>query len=706
MNTDSLPSKTSRLWRWLAAALAVLLAIIAGFFGWLRFQPPQPFTRAVTLAGVGPKIAVDDLSDPFGVAVDRDGNIFVSDGKRGKIHRISSSENTTAPIIASNLEMPSAIAVAPDGSLIVANTGAQTIVRVDPKNGGTAIIAGANGISGFVDGTANEARFNGPVGVAVGKDNTIYVADTYNDSIRAIHPDGRVSTLAGGHEPGFKDGAGTDARFDTPCGITVAPDGALLVADTGNHRIRRVTMNGAVTTIAGTGEATERDGAPMDAAFAEPTAIAMRDANSFYVADAAGNTVRLCDPGNQREPASVTTIAGGYPLGLNDGALSAVKLNRPTGLAVIQGWRKNALVFADSGNGLVRAFETEGFQVGYQAKPETALLRAADIRAAVPPRWPYNPPDQPREIAGTFGEVRGERAPEHDAWFHNGLDLPGAYGETVRAIFSERVSRPLSVEGVATPRERLRLPLIGYIHVRIGRDQNDQPLTPGDSGISFRRDENGGVTGVRVRRGTRINAGDPLGTLTKLNHVHLIAGPTAGEINALAALQLPGIADKIAPVIESVALLNEQWQPFAPDGIKAPRLPVSGRVRIVVRAFDQADGNVNYRRLGIYKLSYTLLKSDGSPAPGFDQPRENIVFERLPATPNAVPLAYAEGSQSGYSGATIFAYIATNIVRDGEAREDFWDTALLPPGDYLVRVIAEDFFGNRVQRDVPVAVAK
>ncbi len=710
MKTDSLPSKPSRWWRWLAAALALLLASIAGFFVWLRFQPPPPFTHAVTLAGVGPQIAVDDLSDPFGVAVDRDGNIFMSDGRRGKIHRLSPNQETTASVIASNLEMPSAVAVAPDGSLVVANTGAQTIVRVDPKNGSTAIIAGADRISGDADGAATEARFNGPIGVAVGKDGAIFVADTYNDRIRAINRDGRVSTLAGSNEPGFKDGAGTAARFDTPCGIAVAADGALLVADTGNHRIRRVTMNGAVTTIAGTGEATERDGAPLEAAFAEPTALALRDANSFYVADAAGNAVRLCDLGQQREqtPPSVTTIAGGYPLGLNDGALSAVKLNRPTGLAVIQGWRKSTLVFADSGNGLVRAFVTEGIRLGHQAEPETALLKAADIRAAVPPRWPFNPPDKPREIAGTFGEVRGERAPEHDAWFHNGLDIPGGYGETVRAIFSERVSRPLPVEGVASPRERLRLPLIGYIHLRIGRDQDDQPLGPyssSETGISFRRDENGAVTGVRVRRGTRINAGDPLGTLNQLNHVHLIAGPTAGEINALAALQLPGIADKIAPMIENVTLLNQQWQPFAPAEAKLPRVPVSGRVRIVVRAFDQADGNVSHRRLGIYKLSYTVLKADGSPAPGFDKLRENIVFERLPATPNPVPLAYAEGSRSGYSGSTIFAYIATNIVRDGEAREDFWDAAQLPPGDYLVRVIAEDFFGNKTLREVPVTVA-
>lgn len=700
MRRESLPLKSSRSGSRRALVIALLLLVIAAglFIRWLSL-PPKPFTSVVTLAGIGPKIKADQLSDPFGVAVDRAGNVFVSDGKAGRIYRLTGND---AAVIAEQLDMPSALAVAADGALIVANTGAQTIVRVDPNSHAVTIIAGQAGASGYADGAANSAHFNGPVGVAVGADGAIFVADTYNDRIRVIK-DGQVSTLAGG-EQGFSDGQGDAARFDTPCGIAVAADGSLLVADTGNHRIRRVTIDGAVTTLAGTGEEAERDGAPLLAAFAEPTAVAVRDAHSFYVADAAGHAVRLCTLESQPEkPAAVTTLAGGWPLGLSDGALSNAKLNRPTGLAVIPGRRDHALVFADSGNGLVRAFVTDGLKIGHQEKPETALITAAEIRAAVPPRWPYNPPATRREIAGTFGEVRGERAPEHEAWFHNGLDIPGAYGETVRAIFSERVSRPISVEGTGGPRERIRLPLLGYIHLRVGRDQNDQPF--GIDGITFSRDEKGSVVAVRVRRGTRLNAGDAVGTLNRLNHVHLIAGPTAGEVNALAALELPGLTDTVAPVIESIALLNEQWQPFEANS-KTSNLQLHGRVRIVVRAYDQADGNAGYRRLGLYRLSYTVLKADGSPAPGFDRPRENIVFEKLPADPGAVPLAYAEGSQSGYTGQTIFAYVVTNAVRDGAAREDFLDTASLPPGDYIVRVMAGDFFGNTTRRDVRVVITK
>jgi len=518
-----------------------------------------------------------------------------------------------------------------------------------------------------------------------------------------------VRTLAGGREPGYRDAAGTEARFDTPCGIAVAPDGALIIADTGNHRIRRLGIDGQVTTLAGTGEAAERDGPPHEAAFDEPMALAVRDASSLYVADGAGSSLRLCTFAGE---IAVRTLAGGFPSGLVDDVLAKARLNRPAGLALL---RNGTLAFADTGSGLVRALVPAGAKLGHQSDlKSTPMPKASEIRALVPPRWPFDPPSSKREIAGTFGEIRGEREPGREAWFHNGLDIPGSYGETVRAIFSERVSRPLAVEGVGGPRERLRLPLIGYIHLRVGRDQNDHSF--GADGFSFRRDERGRVTGVRVRRGTRINAGEPIGTLNHLNHVHLIAGPASAEVNALAALELPGLVDTVPPVIESVMLTTAAGEPLAEPtatrakdkrSVRTPsRIPAHGRLRIIVRAYDQVDGNARYRRLGIYRLGYQVLKADGSAAPGLGEPRYNIVFEQLPVDPRATTMAYAEGSQSGYSGKTIFAYVVTNVVRDGEAREEFWDTTALAPGDYILRVIAEDFFGNRAIRDVPVVVVK
>ncbi len=660
----------------------------------------------MTVAGLGLKITNSRLPDLFGVAVDDDDRIFVSDGTSSSVYLIN--PDGSLKTITSELDMPSAMAFAPDGSLVVANTGAHTIARVDVETGRVSVVAGGDGVSGYADGASDQSRFNAPIGVAVSEDGVIFVADTYNDRIRAIGEDGSVRTIAGGAEPGFRDGAGAEARFDTPGGIAVDRDGSLLVADTGNHRLRRVTLDGNVTTIAGTGGDGEFDGKPLEASFNQPIAIAVRRDGAIFVASAAESSVRMLSLNDQQQPQEVTTLAGGwFPGGLADGEIGEAKLNRPSALAFAS---NDALVFADSGNGLIRALVPPGVNFGFRSSPAAATLKPDDIRNAVPPRWPFDPPQTKRDIAGTFGEIRGEMLPGHDAWFHNGLDIPGAYGETARAIFSERVTQPLAVEGAGGGRERLLLPLVSYIHLRVGRNQNDQPLGNFPNGaITFRRDEQGQIIGVRVRRGTRVSAGDAIGSLNRLNHVHLIAGPYGTEVNALAALQFPGLVDTVPPIIESVMITNENNELIF-DSAKAAKgskqISLNGRARIIVRCYDQVDGNPRYRRLGAYRLGYQLLNADGTPVQRFEQPRYNIVFERLPVDQRAVPLVYAGGSQSGYEGQTIFSYIVTNIARDGEAREDFLDTSKWASGDYILRVIVEDYFGNQTRRDLPVAVVR
>ncbi|MDQ3820937.1 MAG: hypothetical protein M3362_25080, partial [Acidobacteriota bacterium] len=136
---------------------------------------------------------------------------------------------------------------------------------------------------------------------------------------------------------------------------------------------------------------------------------------------------------------------------------------------------------------------------------EALRPKASEFRNQAPPRWPYDPPERPREIAATFGEVRGEVGEGYDAWFHNGLDIPGAYGETARLVRSEKILRPLPVEDVGGVRERIRFPTMGYIHLRIGRDKDDKPFA--DERFTLRRDSSGKVTAVRVRRGASFSAG-------------------------------------------------------------------------------------------------------------------------------------------------------------------------------------------------------
>jgi sugar lactone lactonase YvrE len=668
-----------------------------------------PFVAVHTLAGAEAESGQGRFGEAFGIVAAPDGTIYFSDGDGGYVWQIA--PDGARKIIAKNLNTPSAIALDKGSALVVADTGSHTIKRVEPQSGRVTIIAGTENQSGFADGIGSNALFNGPVGVAVAPDGTIFIADTYNDRIRAIDAEGHVRTIAGGDAPGFKDAAtGMDARFDTPCGIAVDTDGSLVVADTGNHRLRRVLMNGAVTTIAGTGAQGVHDGTLTEASFNEPTGVSVDTDGTIYVADAGGSAIRICRLGFWRQ---VSTLVGYASAGLMDGTLERARLSRPTGVAVSM---DGTLLIADSGNQLVRAVLREGGSQGFELTPErleALRTKVLEFRNAAPPRWPYDPPLKPREIAATFGEIRGEIKEGEDAWFHNGLDVPGAYGETARIVRSEKILRPLSVEGVGSARERIRFPTLGYIHLRVGRSQDDRAFD--DERFRLRLDDSGKVVGVRVRRGAEFKAGDAVGTLNNQNHVHLIAGRTGAEFNALAALELPGVKDTVAPVIEKdgVRLLDHEGKEFGAlysDGSKDQKgasasVTVRGDVRIVVRAYDQMDGNAARRRLGLYQLGYQVLKMDGQPAPGFEEPRVNISFENLPDDGRSVAIAYATGSRSGATGETIFAYIVTNKVRDREALEDYWHASQLPEGEYLLRVFAADFFGNRTTRDVPVRVA-
>ena len=691
-----------------ARILLIIIVVVAiggvifSFRKKFKSREVSPLNIVYTIVGSPRDANGARFVDAFGIAVGKDGDVYLTDGDTGKLWQIR--PNGSVKVISENLDTPSGVGVSPDGSLVIAETGAHVIRRVYPEDGRSEVLAGTIGRSGFADGNHANALFNGPIGVVVGDDGTVYVADTYNDRVRAIEKDGNVRTIAGAGEAGFADsGEGTEARFNTPCGIALAPDGALIVADTGNHRIRRVEKNGSVRTIAGTGDAGSEDGLLFVAKFYEPIGVAVDKDGTIYVADSSGSALRSC--GWNLLP-RVWTFAGGTGAGFQDGAVESARLNHPTGIALAT---DGTIFIADNGNKVVRGVGGSASKRG-TTLDSNALSSlwptASEIRAAAPPRWPYDPPDRPREIAATFGEIRGEVTESNkQAWFHNGLDIPGTYGETVRAVRTERILDPLSVKDVGTQRERIRFPMLGYIHLRIGRDKTDSVLD--EAKFLVQRNADGRITEVRVRRGTKFIAGEAIGTLNNQNHVHLIAGSVGKEFNAIAALELPGIKDTVAPTIDEdgMRLFDLSWHELRADG-KDARIEIAGDVRIVVRAYDQMDGNASRRRLGIYRLGYQVLASDGTtPAPGFAEPRVTIVFESLPIDENAAQLAYASGSRSGASGETIFAYIVTNIVSGTEAKDSSLSVSMLPAGDYTLRVFAEDFFGNRTTRDRNVRVA-
>ncbi|HVE56656.1 MAG TPA: hypothetical protein VNB22_07500 [Pyrinomonadaceae bacterium] len=643
-------------------------------------EKPKPISKVTTFFGTTEKIG-----EPFGIAVKND-EVFVSDGENGRVLKIS--KNGVSAVFTDKLDTPSQIVFDKNGDLIVADSGSQTIKKIKPT-GEIELVAGTENKSGFQDGEAKSALFNAPVGVAVSEDK-IFVADTYNDRIRVIE-NGRVSTLAGSTQ-GFSDGAGNFAQFDTPCGIAVTADGKIIVADLNNRRLRLVEKDGTTSTLAGNGAATLVDGSLSEAVLIQPTSVNIDQTGAIYFSD--GNAIRVIE--NKVFPL-VKTISN-QRRGFTDGNLMDSRFNRPSGLAFDE---KGNLFVADSENQMLRVFTGEEIGKTLSAEEiENLRVKAEDFRSLAPPRWSYDPPEAKREIAGTLGEVRGEITPDSDdVWFHNGLDIVGGYGETARIVRTEKVLRPVAAENFATLRELVRLPTLGYIHLRLGRDRDDKFFD--DKRFIFSRDANGKLKNVRIPRGAKFKAGDALGTLNAMNHVHLIAGRSGSEMNALDALVLPNISDKIAPVIEKVSLFDENWKEIETSNAAA-RITLNGKTRIVVKAYDRMDGNAERRRLGVFQIGYQILK-DGT-IPVTDQ-QWTIRFDRLPE-PEAVKLVYAVGSKSGATGETIFNYIATNKVHGDVANEDFFDAAQLENGKYVLRVFAADYFGNTTAKDLEITINK
>lgn len=198
---------------------------------------------------------------------------------------------------AAEFAAPDDIAMGPAGSIFyVLERYAGNRVRTlrwtggDPmsaQNWRVTLLAGSTtGTPGYINATGSSARFNDPRGIAVGPDGMVYVADTYNNCIRKITPDGVVSTLAGATTAGYLDATGTAARFNRPWSLAVGPDGYIYVTDRYNYRIRRVSPAGAVTTVAGTGSATRTDGRGESSGHEDDLGVAIGPSGDLYVGEA------------------------------------------------------------------------------------------------------------------------------------------------------------------------------------------------------------------------------------------------------------------------------------------------------------------------------------------------------------------------------------------------------------------------------------
>ncbi len=309
--------------------------------------------------GLGPAASFDEL---WGIAVDRTGNVFVADRGNHAVRKITPAGQVTtvAPRNGRFLET-SGVAVDAAGNVYTADAGANLIRKITP-DGVDTTLAGHSRQWGSTDGPGATARFGYPVGLALAKNGTLYVADAANQKIRAITPDGIVSTvtasstevpliapngvavddannlyvadrtthmivkitpagvltaIAGApYEPGHADGVGAAARFRGPCGVAVDSKGNLFVADTGNNTIRQITPAGVVTTIGGDPQIYgSADGRGRDAHFFTPHAIAVDADDNLYIAEEWNSAVRkgtlTLGPAIQTHPQSQSVARGG-----------------------------------------------------------------------------------------------------------------------------------------------------------------------------------------------------------------------------------------------------------------------------------------------------------------------------------------------------------------------------------------------------------
>jgi len=179
---------------------------------------------------------------------------------------------------------------AEDGSVVVVDTCNARIRKISPE-GLVSTLAGS-GEEGFKDGAAAEAQFNYPGGVAFDGEGNLFVIDPANARIRKVSPDGQVSTLAGCGLAGFNDGPAAEAEFKFPQSVAVDGDGCLVIVDLGNHRIRKISPDGRVRTLAGTGVEGFADGAVAEAKFAYPQDVAVASDGSLFVADLGNQRIR------------------------------------------------------------------------------------------------------------------------------------------------------------------------------------------------------------------------------------------------------------------------------------------------------------------------------------------------------------------------------------------------------------------------------
>jgi gliding motility-associated-like protein len=313
-----------------------------------------------TITAVNPVVnpAAVSFNHPSGIVISPEGDLYITEDGNQDVRRINFdgtvrtfSDNTNINANEARFIHPRGISINSLGGFYVADYGAFIIQWVDGY-GNTSLFTGVSGTSAIQAREGYKVPFSTPSGTAVDGAGNIYVCDNGSDRILKISPDGYTLTLAGGLKRGFADGKGPAAAFNQPTGIAVDNAGNVYIADTYNHSIRKITPDGNVSTLAGNGTAGAANGKGAAARFFKPVALTVDRYNNVYVVDNGNQKIRKIMPDGE-----TSLAAGNGNTGDADGNFAQASFNDPAGVAVNAA---GDLFITDAGNNKIRKVSTNG----------------------------------------------------------------------------------------------------------------------------------------------------------------------------------------------------------------------------------------------------------------------------------------------------------------------------------------------------------
>jgi len=323
--------------------IPLVLVVIAAGISCKKDKPPgEKKVKVTTVAGEGKAAFADGPATSAGfyapedVVVTPDGTIYVTDLFNSRIRKIAAGQvftfagNSTQSIVNGNglsasFIYPNRIALDVNGNLYILDGVDPRIRKISPA-ADVSTYAGTES-PGFNDGNADVARFKeAGGGIVADARGNIYVADTYNNRIRKVSLSGEVTTIAGNGTAGFNNGNGGTAQFFNPGGIAIDQQGNLYISDRGNYRIRRITPGGQVSTFAGSGLQGDEDGTAALARFNAPLDLVIDNEGNLYVTD--NHRIRKISA-----QGVVSTVAGSTP-GYADGDGVSAKFYYPAGMGL------------------------------------------------------------------------------------------------------------------------------------------------------------------------------------------------------------------------------------------------------------------------------------------------------------------------------------------------------------------------------------